>query len=285
MKVGFVGLGIMGRPMALNLLAAGFPVTVFNRTRDKAEALSGRGAKVADSPREAAAEGDVVITIVSDTPDVEAVLFGDAGVAGGLRPGSTVVDMSTISPRATVDFAARLGALGCDLLDAPVSGGEKGAIEATLTIMVGGSRAAFERCLPVFQALGRTVTHMGPSGAGQKTKLVNQVIGALNGLAVIEGVRLARAAGLDPGLALRAVAGGAASSWSVVNLGPKIVAGDLGPGFTLTLQCKDLRLTSELIDELGGAFPGTELIYALLRRAVDEGFGGYGHHGLIKLWE
>jgi 3-hydroxyisobutyrate dehydrogenase-like beta-hydroxyacid dehydrogenase len=222
--------------------------------------------------------------MVPDTPDVESVLFGEKGVWFGLKPGSTVIDMSTISPSATVRFARRLAEQGCEMLDAPVSGGEPGAIAGTLAIMVGGKREVFEQCLPIFRTMGKTITFAGPNGFGQKTKLVNQVVGALNVLAVSEGLRLARAAGLDSQATLRSISGGAASSWMVVNLGPKIIDGDFAPGFSIKLEHKDLRLARELATELGGDYPGIELIFSLFARAVEKGLGNQGNQGLINLW-
>lgn len=219
--VGFIGLGIMGQPMAANLVKAGFPVAVFDHIRAKCESLLTLGAFPTESPRDLALQSEVVITMLPDTPDVESVLFGEGGVYGGLKEGMMIIDMGTISPSASIRFAHRLEDKGCEMLDAPVSGGEQGAREGTLAIMVGGRREVFEKCLPIFQALGKTINHTGPIGTGQKTKLVNQVIGALNILGMAEGLRLARAAGLDLKATLRTVSGGAASSWMLANLGPK----------------------------------------------------------------
>jgi 3-hydroxyisobutyrate dehydrogenase len=227
MKIGFAGLGIMGAPMALNLIKAGHELHVYNRSAQRCTPLTAAGATRHESPGAAADQGEVFISIVSDTPDVEQVLFGNEGASKGLRPGSVAIDMSTISPKATAGFAERLAAQRVSLLDAPVSGGESGAKNATLSIMVGGERAAFDRCLPVLQALGKNVVYAGPSGSGQKTKLVNQVVGSLNLLAAVEGLRLAQAAGLDLRTTLSAVGPGAAGSWMWSNLG----AEDRGQGF------------------------------------------------------
>lgn len=284
MRIGFIGLGIMGRPMALNLVKAGYSLTVYNRTRSKCQTLAEVGARVADTPREVATECDVIITMVADTPDVEDVLFGPAGVWEGLRPGCTVIDMSTVSPTATLRWARRLREKGCELLDAPVSGGEKGAREATLTIMVGGSRSAYEQCLPIFHAVGTTVIYTGPSGSGQKTKLVNQVICALNILAMVEGLQLARSIGLDLQTTLNVVSRGAAGSWMLSHLGPKILQNDFTPGFMIRLQQKDLRLVRELLQPLGLSLPGTELAFRLFSEAVAKGLGDQGTQGLINLF-
>ena len=284
LKVGFVGLGIMGAPMAANLVKAGFPVGVYNRTPSKCLPLIQLGARKRESLAELAADSDVVVTIVSDTSDVEAVLFGPGGLALGLRSGSIVVDMSTISPRATIEFGKRLQEQGVGMIDAPVSGGESGAIAGTLSIMAGGAQAAYERCLPLFQAMGRTIVYTGPSGNGQKTKLVNQVVGALNLLATVEGLRLASGAGLNLETTLSAVAGGAAGSWMLSNVGPKIAAEDFRPGFTIRLQQKDLRLASEFFQELGLNGPGTDLTLSLFASALDKGFGERGTQALYQLW-
>lgn len=283
-KIGFVGLGIMGAPMAANLVKAGFPVAVYNRTPSKCLPLIKAGATKCESLGEVAFNSDVVVTMVPDTPDVESVLFGPGGLASTLRPGSIVIDMSTISPRATLEFSARLEAQRITMLDAPVSGGESGAIAGTLSIMAGGERSAYERCLPLFQAMGRTIVYTGQSGNGQKTKLVNQVVGALNLLAAIEGMRLASAAGLNLETVLKAVGGGAAGSWMLSNLGPKIAAGDFRPGFTVRLQQKDLRLASEFFQELGVKAPGTDLTFSLFASALEKGLGESGTQGLYQLW-
>ena len=284
-KVGFAGLGIMGQPMARRLLAAGFPLAVFDISPARADPLIAAGASGASSAPELAAQSDVFITMLPDTPDVESVLFGEKGAWLGLKPGSIVIDMSTISPSATVKFAARLAEKGCEMLDAPVSGGQPGAVAGTLSIMVGGKKEVFDQCLPILQAMGKTINFFGPHGNGQKTKAVNQLVGSLNVLAMAEGVRLARAAGLDLDATVRTVAGGAAGSWMVANLGPKVIAGDFAPGFAIKLHHKDLRLVHELAAELGGEYPGLELTYSLFTAAVEKGLGGQGNQGLINLWE
>lgn len=284
-RVGFVGLGIMGSPMAISLVKAGFPVTVFNRTRSKYDPAVNMGASPAESPAEVASKSDVIITIVSDTAAVESVLFGPQGLWRSAGKNKTVIDMSSISPSATIEFERRLAEQGCDMLDAPVSGGARGARRASLSIMVGGKREVFEKCLPIFRALGQTITYTGPIGNGQKTKLVNQVVGAMNILSLVEGVRLARALGLDLAATLQVVSNGAASSWMLANLGPKILSGDFTPGFTLQLHDKDLKLAKDAIQATGLAFPGAELVCSLFAEAVDKGLGGQGNQGLINLWD
>ena len=283
MRLGFIGLGTMGRPMARNLLKAGFSLTVYNRTASKAYPLLELGAAWAPSPADLARASDVVLTILPDTPDVEAVLFGPKGVWEGIRPGSIVIEMSTIAPDAAVRFAQRLAEKACEMLDAPVSGGERGAIEGTLAIMVGGREDIFHHCLPIFRALGQTIVYTGPSGNGQKTKLVNQLICALNIVAVAEGLRLAEMLGLDLETTLRAISQGAAASWMLSNLAPKILQNDFAPGFKIALQQKDLRLVREAIrqacrqdapehaDREREALPGAELAFRLFHEAVAEG--------------
>ena len=231
-RVGWIGLGIMGRPMASNLRGAGFEVTAYNRSAARLEGWSAAGGRRAASPREAAESADVLVTMVSDTADVESVLFGESGAAGALRPGIITVDMSTISPSATRGIARRLRERGIEHLDAPVSGGESGAIAATLSIMVGGEVGAFERCRDLFGALGKRVTYMGPSGAGQATKLVNQVAVLGNLAATCEALRLGRASGLDLARVVDAVGGGAGASWQLTNLGPKMIVGRLRTGLS-----------------------------------------------------
>ena len=285
MKVGFVGLGIMGAPMASNLIGAGFALNVYNRTPGKCEALEKLGARAYPTPAGLASASEVVVTIVSDTPDVEAVLFGENGLAEGLEPGSVVIDMSTISPTRTVEFAARLAHRQVDMLDAPVSGGDKGAIAGTLSIMVGGEQEAFNRCLPLFEAMGRNIVYAGPSGNGQKTKLVNQVVGSLNLLAMIEGLRMAEQAGLDPKRTLDAVGAGAAGSWMWTHLGPRVVRRDFAPGFMIRLHQKDLRLAAEFARDLGIDMPGTALSHQLFTEALHQGLGEHGNQGLYQLWE
>jgi 3-hydroxyisobutyrate dehydrogenase len=245
-RVGFIGLGVMGKPMAINLLRAGYPLTVWNRTKSKMDELIAMGAYGASSPKEVAERSDVVITMVTDSPDVEDVILGPNGVIHGARPGLIVIDMSTISPKVTRRIADELSKKGVKMLDAPVSGGERGAREATLSIMVGGPREAFEECLPILETLGKKITYMGPTGMGQTAKLCNQVICALNIQAVCEGLMLGAKAGLDLRRLLEAVSAGAASSWMLINLGPKMIERDFKPGFKIRHQQKDLRLALEL---------------------------------------
>lgn len=284
-RVAVVGLGIMGSGMARNLLRAGHDVVVHNRTAARAEPLVAAGARAAASPAEAAADRDVVLVCVSDTPDVEAVLFGPGGVAEGARPGTLVVDASTISPQATQGFAARLAADGVAYIDAPVSGGSEGAEKGTLSVMVGGADADVERARPVLEAIGRTITHVGPVGSGQTCKLVNQVLVVGTMLAVSEALLLAQAGGLDLATTIAAVEGGAAGSWMLSNRGPQVVARDWRPGFTIDLQQKDLRLVLEAADSLGVPALTTAAVSQLYRTLQARGLGGEGNHALAKALE
>jgi 3-hydroxyisobutyrate dehydrogenase len=284
-RVGFIGLGIMGRGMARNILKAGFPLRVWNRTASRMDELAAEGAGPASSPGDLAFHSDIIITCVSDTPDVEQVLLGEGGVIHGARPGSLVIDMSTISPRATQRIAAQLAERHIHMLDAPVSGGSEGAARGTLSIMVGGDVTQFERALPVFQAMGTTITHLGPIGAGQTTKLVNQILVVGHALAMSEALLFAQAGGIDLRKALEAVSGGAAGSWMLSNRGPQILARDWRPGFTIDLQQKDLRLVLQEADRLGVPLPGTALIYQLYRTLQARGLGHEGNHALIKALE
>ncbi len=284
-RVGFIGLGIMGRGMARNILKAGFPLRVWNRTASRMDELAAEGAGPASSPGDLAFHSDIIITCVSDTADVEQVLLGEDGVIHGARPGSLVIDMSTISPRATQRIAAQLAERHIHMLDAPVSGGSEGAARGTLSIMVGGDVTQFERALPVFQAMGKTITHLGPVGAGQTTKLVNQILVVGHALAMSEALLFAQAGGVDLRKALEAVSGGAAGSWMLSNRGPQILARDWRPGFTIDLQQKDLRLVLQEADRLGVPLPGTALIHQLYRTLQARGLGHEGNHALIKALE
>jgi len=284
MKVGFVGLGIMGKPMALHLLEAGFPLTVYNRTASKCRPLAEAGAVVANSPAEVARRSEATIIIVNDTPDVESVLFGPDGAAEGLGAGKVVIDMSTVSPDATQRWAEQLRQMGVEMLDAPVSGGERGAQQGTLTIMVGGNRQTFERCLPLLEAMGKNIVWVGPNGSGQRVKLVNQLLCGIHVVAMDEALTFAREAGLDLSRTLQVVSSGAAGSWILSNLGPKVVAGEYHPGFKIKLQQKDLRLARESVEKLGLELPGLEHAYQQLTKAVKQGLGELGTEGLIKLY-
>ncbi|WP_287157769.1 NAD(P)-dependent oxidoreductase [Chloroflexus sp.] len=284
-RIGFIGLGIMGRGMAANILRAGFPLTVWNRTPGRADELAAAGAQVATSPADLAARSDIVISCVSDTPDVEAVLFGPQGVIEGARAGMLVIDMSTISPQGAQQFAARLHEHGIGFLDAPVSGGSEGAARGTLSIMVGGPAPLVERAMPVFQAMGKTITHVGDHGAGQTVKLVNQILVVGTMLAISEALVFAQASGVDLEKTLAAVSGGAAGSWMLSNRGPQVIRRDWRPGFTIDLQQKDLRLVLAAADAVGAPMLATSTVFHLYRTLQKAGLGHEGNHALIKAIE
>ncbi|MHB1613275.1 MAG: NAD(P)-dependent oxidoreductase [Actinomycetes bacterium] len=283
--VGFIGLGMMGGSMARRLLDGGVDLVVHNRTRSRTAALAEAGARVADSPRELAEACGVVVICVSDTSDVRDVVFGEQGVARGARPGTLVVDMSTISPRATQVMADQLAGVGIGFLDAPVSGGSEGAAAGTLSIMVGGHLSDLERVRPYLELMGRSITHLGPAGSGQVAKLVNQVLVVVTMLGVSEALLLAKAGGLDPATVIDAVAGGAGGSWMLSHRGPSAVAGDWAPGFTIDLQQKDLRLVLQAADEYGVPLLGTGMVFQLYRTLQQAGLGAEGNHALVKALE
>lgn len=284
-RIGFIGLGIMGQGMARNLLRAGYDLTVWNRTAAKIEPLVEAGAQAADSPAALASRCTVVITCVSDTPDVEEVVLGDGGVVHGLAAGSLLIDMSTISPQATQEISRRLAEKGAHMLDAPVSGGSEGAARGTLSIMVGGTEEQVARAMPLFAAMGQSITHVGTSGAGQMVKLVNQILVVVNMLGVGEALLFAQAGGLDLQKTLDAVSQGAAGSWMLSNRGPQVIARDWRPGFMVDLQQKDLRLVLEAGDEMGVPLLGTSLVFQLYRTLQQAGLGSEGNHALVKALE
>jgi 3-hydroxyisobutyrate dehydrogenase len=272
-RIGFVGLGTMGSAMAGHLARAGYPLTVWNRTAGREAPLVELGAVAAADPAAVAAASDVVLISVSDTPDVEAVLFGPRGVAEAAAPGGLVIDTSTISPAATRDFAARLGVQGVGLVDAPVSGGSEGAQKATLTIFLGGEPADVERARPVLEHLGRTITHFGPSGSGQAVKAVNQVVIAGVYLAVAEGIILAMKAGLDPDQVVSALGGGVAGSWILANRSAKMIANEYPLGFRTSLHLKDLGIALDMARGLGVSLPVSALAAQLEAGLVARGYG------------
>lgn len=281
-KIGFIGLGTMGKPMARHLLKAGYDLTVYNRSRPPVDELAAEGAKAAESASGAAASADFIITMLPDSPDVDLVVREIEQV---IQTGQTVIDMSTISPSVARTIAARLQESEVSFLDAPVSGGEKGAVEATLSIMVGGEEETYQRALPILQVLGKNIVYMGPSGSGQATKLCNQVICGLNILAVCEGLTLGAKSGLDLEKLLSAISSGAAGSWMLSNLAPKMVQRDWRPGFKINLQQKDLRLALESAAEINLPLLGTSLVQQVLRIAQTAGAGEEGTQAAIKALE
>ena len=283
--VGFIGLGIMGQPMAGHILKAGYPLTVYNRTFSKTEQLASEGANVADNPAEVVSQSEVIITIVSDSPDVEDVVAGSNGVIEGIKSGSVVVDMSTISPQMERNLDQKLREKGCNLVDAPVSGGDVGAQNATLAIMAGGDQQVFERVRPVLAVMGKTVTYCGEVGCGQLTKLCNQILVCLNLLGVSEALSFARKNGLDANVMIEAVKGGAAGSWQLSNLGPRVVDRDFEPGFMVDLMQKDLRLVLEAAAAAKASLPATALVHQLFSSVQAAGDGREGTQILAKALE
>ncbi len=284
-RIGFIGLGIMGRGMANNLLKAGFQVRVWNRTTSRMDALVEAGAEAGKSPADVAAHSDIIITCVSDTPDVEKVILGDDGVIHGAKAGSLVVDCSTISPQVTREIAQKLAEKNIHMLDAPISGGSEGAAKGTLSIMVGGDAEQFERARSAFEAMGKTITHVGTIGAGQTVKLVNQVLVVGNCLAMCEALLFAQAGGVDLKKTYDAISQGAAGSWMFTNRAPQIIERDWRPGFTVALQQKDLRLVLDAADEIGVPMLGTSMIFNLYRTLEAMGLQEEGNHALVKALE
>jgi 3-hydroxyisobutyrate dehydrogenase len=283
--VGFIGLGIMGQGMVRNLLKAGFEVNIWNRTAKRMDPLVEAGAKKTNSPADLASKCDIVITCVSDTPDVKEVVLGENGVIDGARSGTLLIDMSTISPQATREIAEKLDEKGVHMVDAPVSGGSEGAAKGTLSIMIGGDAKQVARAMPYFEAMGKTITHVGGHGAGQMVKLVNQILVVVNMLAVGEALLFGQAGGLDLQKTLEAVTQGAAGSWMLANRGPQVLERDWRPGFTIDLQQKDLRLVLEAADQMGVPLMATNMVFNLYRTLQREGLGAEGNHALVKALE
>ena len=286
-RVGFVGAGIMGAPMARNAVKAGFAVTVTNRTLARAEPLAKDGATVVKTPREVAERSDIVVTMVPNTPHVEEAVFGADGVAAGAREGLLLIDMSTISPSTTRELAERAAKNRPPFrtLDAPVSGGELGAIEARLSIMIGGDAADVKRAMPLFDALGKTIVHIGGHGHGQACKLANQIAVVLNNLGVSEALVFAASQGIDLEKTRQVIAGGAGSSWAMQNYAPKMLAGDFRPGFMIDLQQKDLRLVLDNAFADHISLPGAALVHELYNALQRDGGGREGNLALIKVIE
>lgn len=284
-SIGVIGSGIMGVPMARNLMRAGYSVHIFSRTKAKAEALIAEGAIWKDSPADLAAAVDVVISVVSDSPDVEAVFLGPGGVCESLRSGSLCIDMSTVSPEIARRVADEVAKRGAAFLDAPVSGGKTGAETGTLSIMVGGDKADLERAQPIFDILGKSTVHCGPVGNGQLTKLCNQILCGMNLLGVSEAIAFAKRCGLDPRTMLEAVSAGAAGSWALDNLGRRMLDRDFAPMFMIDLQQKDLWITLTTARENRLPLPGTALVSQLLMANQAAGEGRDGTQGLLRILE
>ncbi|MGO4287744.1 NAD(P)-dependent oxidoreductase [Bosea sp. TAB14] len=284
-SVGFIGLGTMGREMVRNLIKAGHRVTVYDVLDEAVAVLAAEGAKPAASPAEAAADADIAITMLPDTPQVEDVVYGEDGLLASRLRGRLIVDMSTISPVAVRRMHADLKAAGTDFVDAPVSGGPIGAKNATLTIMAGGEAAAFARAEPFFRGMGTTITHVGAPGAGQAVKLCNQLICGINIQAVCEAIALGRACGVDLEQMRSVLLGGSAASWMLDKLGPAMIAGDAGAGFRIDLMLKDLRLVQEQAQALSVPLPGTALVTSQYIEARAHGEGGNGNQALFRVYD
>lgn len=282
-RIGFIGTGIMGKPMARNLQDAGYSLTVHSRIKAKAKELLDRGAKWVGSPAELAKESDIVITCVTDTPDVKEVLLGQNGVIDTAASGLICVDMSTISPAATKEMGQALEAKGVTLIDAPISGGEIGAIEGKLSIMMGGPKEAVEKVRPIMEVMGRVVVYCGSLGCGQMTKLANQVMVVHTIMSLAEGLAFAEKAGLDLETTLKVTSAGAASSHSLKALGPKIINNDFKPAFMVDLQQKDLRLVLEYAEQLKQPLPGVALIHQLFTALQAGGRGRDGTQAMIDV--
>ena len=282
--IGFIGLGIMGKPMARNLLRAGYPLVVLNRSRAPMDELVAEGAQAGTSPKDVAARVDVVITMLPDSPDVEAVALGPDGIGAGIKDGALWIDMSTIAPVTTNRVASELAAKGVESLDAPVSGGEKGAIDATLSIMVGGSEPAFERAKPIFDMLGKNIVHVGELGAGQVTKACNQIVVGVTIEAVAEALALAETSGVDPAKVRAALLGGFAQSKILEVHGQRMIDRAFNPGFKAKLHRKDMNIAANAGDELGMDLAAAKLVRERFDQLIARGDGERDHSALRTLY-
>ncbi len=287
MKAAFLGLGVMGQSMASHLLEKMGALVVYNRTRSKTDSLVEKGALRAETPADAARQADIICLCVADTPDVEEVVFGENGIYTALQPGSLVIDFSTISAAATEEFAEKAAEKKTGWVDAPISGGDVGARNATLSIMAGGSPDDFQRARPIFEAVGKSIHHMGPTGHGQRTKMANQIACCGTIASMAEALNFAREKGMDTGRVLEAISGGAGGSWSLSNYGPRVLNGDFDPGFSVRLMAKDLRLVAEAMENLTGDYTATQHMRQVFDRLNDEGEGDRGVQASIrkKGWE
>lgn len=283
-RVGFIGTGVMGRSMAGHLLKAGYAVTLYTRTKAKATALIAEGAEWADSPAELAQKADVIFTMVGYPKDVEEIYFGESGLIQNAKAGTVLVDFTTSSPVLAARMATEASARGLAMLDAPVTGGDKGAREATLAIMVGGSEAGFRRVLPLLQKMGKSIQLLGPAGSGQHTKMVNQILIAGTMMGMAEALAYAEKSGLNPEQVIATIGAGAAGSWSLANLAPRILSGDFQPGFYVKHFIKDLQIALECADEMGLALPAATLAKQLYEKLSAAGGADYGTQALVKLY-
>jgi 2-hydroxy-3-oxopropionate reductase len=283
--IGFIGLGIMGKPMARHLLKAGYPLVVHNRSRDAVKELVAEGAQEAYSCKEVAERSDVVISMVPDSPDVEAVALGPDGLIEGVREGQIYVDMSTIAPGVAIKVAEKLGEKGVRCLDAPVSGGEVGAVNATLSIMVGGDEATFNEVMPIFEKLGKTVTPCGPNGAGQTVKACNQIQVALNFVGMAEALVLGAKAGVDPAIIVKVLSGGYAQTRVMDVRGPRVIRGDFQPGFKSKFHYKDLNIIMKTSNDYNVPLPATAVAHEFFNAMIASGRGDLDHSGIITILE
>jgi len=283
--VGFIGIGVMGRSMAGHLLDAGYSVHVYNRTQSKAQDLVDRGAQWQSSPGKVAAAADVIITIVGFPADVESVYLGEDGVLAQARSGSLAIDMTTSCPNLASRIAQEAAAKGIEVLDAPVSGGDIGAREARLSIMVGGSVSGFERALPLFEIMGKNIVHQGPAGSGQHTKMCNQIAIASGMMAISEAMAYAKKSGLQPETVLKSIESGAAGSWSLTNLAPRVLKEDYAPGFFVKHFIKDMKIAIESAQAMGLDLPGLQLAKKLYDQLASKGCEDDGTQALFKLYE
>lgn len=283
--IGFIGLGIMGKPMAHNLLAAGYPLVVHSRSRPPQDELAGRGARVASSPREVACQADLVITMLPDSPDVEQVALGADGLVEGAHPGLIYIDMSTIAPSTARRVAAALAHKGVPSLDAPVSGGDVGARQGTLSIMVGGDRDLFEEVRPILSVLGRTMVYCGPAGAGQTVKACNQVLTAVTVAGISEALALGIKAGVEPAVIVQVLGAGLARCGILENRGQRILRGDFEPGFRIRLHAKDLAIVRQASREVGAPLPVTSVVSELFAAALAQGLAEADHTALLHVLE
>jgi 2-hydroxy-3-oxopropionate reductase len=283
--IGFVGLGIMGKPMAENLMEAGYPVVGYNRSPEPIDDLVSQGAEQADTPREAGEKADVVITCLSDSEVVEALVLGEDGIIHGVDEGNTVIDMSTIKPTVTERIAEELAEQGVSMLDAPISGGEEGAIEGTLSIMVGGDEETLTEHMDLLEIMGETVTHCGPSGTGQVTKACNQIVVSTTMQAISEALVFAQKAGADLESVVDAISGGAAGCWALDNRAPRMIRGNFEPGFFASYQYKDLRIATDAGEAFGAPMPATELVHEMYKSMEETGLGQDDNSGVIQIVE
>jgi 2-hydroxy-3-oxopropionate reductase len=285
MKVGFIGLGIMGKPMSKNLLKAGYDLVIYSRTPSKIDELVIAGARAAQSPKELASQSDVIITMLPNSPEVKAVVLGENGVIEGAQKGSAIIDMSSIAPLVSKEVAEKLAEKGIDFLDAPVSGGEPKAIDGTISVMVGGKKEVFEHCYPIMKAMAASVVHTGDVGAGNVTKLANQIIVALNIAALSEAFVLASKVGVEPELVYQAIRGGLAGSTVLDAKVPFIMERKFDPGFRINLHMKDLNNVLETSHEVGVPLPLTASVREMMQALIVDGMGENDHSSLIRFYE